>query len=281
MSCRWLLVVVVIVFSGCAVRGYHDAGAELASFQVYAPDPRILHERGAEEQARRVAEHLPSAIAQVEAGHYRRFAQPPRVHVCGTDDCFHRFVDRRLNLTAAVVYDNRLVLAPRLFDREPRRLRPVLVHELSHLHLGQRLGHYTADIPIWFHEGLASLVADGGGADLATDDDALRAIGAGRHFQPDQQHLPWVRKAAPAWDLSIHVFYRQSLLFVRHLRERDAARFRALVEALQAGENFDNAFAAAFHMNQANAARAFFAASTCSPPDGAAGCTAAAQPPSR
>jgi hypothetical protein len=280
MSHRWLLLLVFLL-SGCAVRGYHDFAAELASFHVYAPDPRIRHEPGAEEQARRVAEHLPSAIAQVEAGHYLRFLQPPRVHVCGTDDCFHRFVDRRLNLTAAVVYNNRLVLAPRLFDREPRRLRPVLVHELSHLHLGQRRGHYTAEIPIWFHEGLASLVADGGGADLATDEDALRAIGAGRHFQPDQQHLPWVRKAAPAWDLSIHVFYRQSLLFVRHLRERDAARFRALLEALQAGEDFDSAFAATFHMNQANAARQFFAAPTCTPSESAAACSPVVWPASR
>lgn len=260
---RRRFVLAALLLSGCTLPRYHDAGGELARFEVHAADPRVLFEPGAEAYARRAAEVLPDAIRRVEAGHYRPFRQAPKVHVCGTEACFHRFVDRRLNLTAAVVYDNRLVLAPRLFNREPYRLAPVLVHELSHLHLGQRRGHYTADIPIWFHEGLASLVADGGGADLATDEEAHAAIDAGRHFRPDEQHLPWERKAAPTWGLSINVFYRQSLLFVRHLRSRDEAAFRVLLDALYGGQPFDTAFAAAYHMNIAGAARLFFDGSAC------------------
>src|SRR5690606_39395807 len=58
-------------------------------------------------------------------------------------DALPIFVDPRWNFSAAVVYDNRLLLSRRLFEREPQRVSSILLHELSHLHLGQRLGHYS------------------------------------------------------------------------------------------------------------------------------------------
>jgi len=252
------IVLAVVVLPGCAVPGYRDAIDDLAAMPALASDARVRHEPGAEAYAERVAALLPDAIRQVERGHYRAFARTPVVYVCGTEACFDKVVARRLNLTAAVVYDNRLVLAPRLHDREPERLRPILVHELSHLHFGQRLGHYTQTVPVWFHEGLASLVAEGGGADLVTDAEARSAAGAGRHFLPDEQHLPWQRKMAGTWQLPISVFYRQALLFVTALRARDEQAFRRLLLALQDGQDFDAAFAEAYGRNPANAGRAYF-----------------------
>jgi hypothetical protein len=180
------------------------------------------------------------------------------VYVCGDDACFHRFVAARYNFAAAVVYDNRLVLAPRLFDREPHRLEAILVHELSHLHLGESRGHYSLAIPVWFHEGLASLVAAGGGADLASDADAWDAALRAQHFLPDEQHLPWQRRMAGSWGLPISVFYRQAMLYVRDLRSRDEPAFRRMLSLLQDGEEFDAAFAQAYHANPARLATAFF-----------------------
>ena len=195
--------------------------------------------------------------------HGRAFREPPTVYVCGDDACIDRFVDARWNFTAAVVYDNRLLLAPRLVDREPQRLLPILLHELSHLHLGQRRGHYSMSIPVWFHEGLASFVALGGGADLATDAQAWAAVAGARHFLPDEQHLPWRRRMAQSWRLPVSVFYRQALLFVRHLHARDPAAFDSLLQALQDGAEFDAAFAQAFQANPRHAAMAFFARGDC------------------
>ena len=253
-----LMLGLLSALAGCAALGYRDAMPRLASFEPLPSVPQVRYAPGAEPYAARVAAILPTAIAKVEAAHHRRFLHPPVVFVCDSDECFHRFVAKEYNFTAAVVYDNRLVLAPRLFDREPERLEPILVHELSHLHLGQQRGHYTLEIPLWFHEGLAALAADGGGADLVTDDDAWRAADRGQYFLPDEQHLPWIRKRADTWDISIHLFYRQAYLYLRDLRSRDAAAFRRLLDLLYEKEDFDAAFAQAMHANPARSGLAFF-----------------------
>jgi hypothetical protein len=248
----------IAVLAGCAAFGYRDAMPRLAGFERLPTMPQVRFAPGAEPFARRVAEILPAAIAKVEGVHERPFRDPPEVFLCDSDACFHRFVAERYNFTAAVVYDNRLVLSPRLYDRDPQRLEPILVHELSHVHLGQVRGHYTVAIPVWFHEGLAALAADGGGADLASDADAWRAADEGRHFLPDEQHLPWLRKRAETWNISIHVFYRQAFIYLRDLRTRDAGAFRRLLERLYEKEDFDAAFAQAMHANPARSGLAFF-----------------------
>jgi hypothetical protein len=247
-----------ILVTGCASSSYRDAIEDLAEFTPLVGTPQVRFTPGAEEFARRVAAALPAAVSAVETGHYRRFRTAPEIYVCDSDACFHRFVSPRYNFTAAVVYDNRLLLAPRLFDREPERLAPILTHELSHLHLGQVRGHYTPSIPIWFHEGFASLVAEGGGADLASDADAWRAVDDGKHFLPDEQHLPWERKWAGTWSLPTSVFYRQAYVYLRDLRARDEAAFRTLLDSLYQGEDFDAAFARAMHANPNRSVRAYF-----------------------
>jgi len=254
---RYLLVLCAWL-AGCASFGYQDAGESLESFEALPENGQVRYAPGAQAFARRVAVLLPAASAQVERLQYGRFRTRPTVYVCNDDDCFHRFVPARWNYTAAVVYDNRLVLAPRLFEREPERLLPILLHELSHLHMGQFRGHYSMAIPVWFHEGLASLVAKGGGADLVTDADAHGAVASGRHFEVDEQHLPWRRTRAEAWGISVSLFYRQAMLYLEHLRTRDAAAFRRLLGALQDGADFDTAFAQAYQTNPAHAARAYF-----------------------
>lgn len=247
-----------LVLGGCGSLGYRDAGDELAAFEFLREHPQVRFGPGGEAYAREVAPLLEGAVRQVEHFHGRAFREPPVVHVCGDDACFQRFVDARLNFTAAVVYDNRLLLAPRLFTRERSRLRAILVHELSHLHMGQYRGHYTLSIPVWFHEGLASLVAEGGGADLVTDDDAFQAVQASRYFLADEQHLPWQRRRAEHWGLSISVFYRQSMLFLEHLRSQNLKQFVDLLNRLQDGMAFDEAFAQTYHANPNRLAQAYF-----------------------
>jgi hypothetical protein len=255
---RCLPALLSAVLAGCAGPGYRDAGEALAAFTALAGQPQVRYAGDAEAQARQVAALLPDAVRRVEAFHQRPFREPPVVYVCDTAACFHRFVAAQWNYTAAVVYDNRLLLAPRLFERESARLRPVLLHELSHLHLGQYRGHYSMAIPVWFHEGLASLVADGGGADLVNDEEAWRSALDGKHFLADEQHLPWRRTRAEAWGISISLFYRQAMLFLAHLRARDTQAFARLLAALEDGADFDAAFAEAFQANPAHLAQAFF-----------------------
>lgn len=249
----------LLMLAGCAASpAYRDAGPRMSQFQELETEPRIRYEPGAREYAEQLAPLLPQAIAEVEAKHYRPFARPVRVYICGTPECFAGYVPEPTNLTAAVVYDNRLLLHPRLFTREPQRLAPILLHELSHLHLGQQIGHYSATVPVWFHEGLASLVADGGGADLATEQEATTAILAGEHFEPDAKHDPASRKNADEWGLPVSVFYRQSMMFVEHLKSIDEEKFRQLLLAVEDGENFDSAFEDAFGADPRTVANRFF-----------------------
>jgi hypothetical protein len=255
----WLLLPAALLLAGCAaLPGHRDAGEKLAHFQALEADPRVLHEPGAREFAERVSPLLPGAITRVEAAHYLPFAGEPRVHVCGTEACFHELVPEPPNLTAAVAYDNRLVLHPRLFNREPERLGPVLAHELSHLHLGQRIGHYSSSVPVWFHEGLASHAAGGGGADLVGEEQARAAIRAGRHFHPGERQGAGAPESAGHRDLDMSLFYRQSLMLVEHLRARSEERFRQLLLAIQRKSNFDAAFESAYGAEASRLAEEFF-----------------------
>jgi hypothetical protein len=223
-----------------------NAYKPLDRFERDEADPRIRREAGAEEWARLLAPELDEAVRAVETGHLAPFPGPVRVFLCATDECF-RFYVTTPGLTAAVVPDNRLILSPKLFGKESARRRGILVHELSHLHLGQHIGHYHFNTPIWFHEGLASLTADGYGADLATDAEAIAAIRSGQHFDPLARDKRDYRHHAQSFELSIHVFYRQAMLFVRFLRDSDEDAFRDFLRRLGENEDFDIAFGNAYN----------------------------------
>lgn len=235
-------VVLLAMLPGCALTVSNPrALMPIDSFVPLHGDGRVWVEAGFEDYGERVAAVLPDAIARVEAAHYLPFARTPRVYVCGSADCFNRYV-LTPRLSAAVVPDNRLILSPHLDGRERHRLPLLLTHELAHLHLGQRIGHYHSSLPVWFHEGWASLVAQGGGAEYATDAQAIAAIRAGRRVNLLVRDTYDNRHRAAASGLSIHEFYRQSMLMVGWIKAGDEARFRAFVLALQNNEDFDIAF---------------------------------------
>lgn len=224
---------------------------------TYPPDPRIRLEAGAEAHAARVHALLDGAVARVERVHGLPFRAPPTVYVCATAACFARQV-KTPGLTAAVVADNRLVLSPRLFSVEAGRLPDILAHELSHVHLGQRLGHFSPWIPVWFHEGLATLVAAGGGAEYASDRAACAAWRDGRRVDFGRRDVPGQRHRAEAFGLGIHEFYRQSWRAVELLRAHDPAAFRRWLIALQEGADFHIAFADAYNTDLATLLNTLF-----------------------
>jgi hypothetical protein len=238
---HWALIAAMLL-SGCALTVSDPrALTPMDSFAPLASDPRVWVEPGYEAYGERVAEALPAAIAQVEAAHYLPFASTPRVYVCGSDTCFKRYV-LTPRLSAAVVPDNRLILSPNLDGKERDRLPSLLTHELAHLHLGQRIGHYHSTMPVWFHEGWASLTAEGGGAEYATDAQAFAAIRAGRRINLSVRDAPDKRHGAGAFELNIYEFYRESMLLVGWLKAQDEARFRDLVLAVQDNADFEIAF---------------------------------------
>lgn len=254
----WFLAALLATLQGCALTVSDPrALAPLDSFAPLAGDSRVWVEPEFEAYGARVSAALPDAIARVEAAHYLPFSRPPRVYVCGTDACFKRHV-LTPKLSAAVVPDNRLILSPNLDGRESHRLPALLTHELAHLHLGQRIGHYHSTLLVWFHEGWASLVADGGGADYATDTRVFEAIQAGKRVNLTARDTPGKRHRAAASRLTIFEFYRQSMLLVGWLRAQDEARFRQLVLAVQDNADFEIAFWDAYGQAPATRLAGFF-----------------------
>lgn len=230
------------MLSGCAMTVSEPRALEpIEGFVPLATDARVWVEPGYETYGERVAAALPAAIARVETAHYLPFLHAPRVYVCGSDACFSRWV-LTPRLSAAVVPDNRLILSPNLDGRESTRLPALLTHELAHLHLGQRIGHYHSSLPVWFHEGWATLTADGGGAEYAPEAQALASIRAGRRVNLALRDTPDQRHRAAASNLNIHDFYRQSLMLVGWLKAQDEERFRQLVLAVQNNTDFEIAF---------------------------------------
>ncbi|MEW6120267.1 MAG: hypothetical protein AB1593_09280 [Pseudomonadota bacterium] len=237
----WGLLAAVLL-AGCALTVSEPRALKpIEGFVPLAGDTRIRIELGYEAYGARVAAVLPAAIAKVEAGHYRAFLRPPRVYVCGSEACFKRWV-LTPKLAAAVVPDNRLILSPNLDGKERARLPALLTHELAHLHLGQRIGHYHSTLPVWFHEGWATLTADGGGAEFASEARAYESIRAGRRVNLGLRDTPDRRHRAASSNLNIFEFYRQSMLLVAWLKAQDEARFRELVLAVQDNTDFEIAF---------------------------------------
>lgn len=222
-----------------------------AWFVVSARDPRVWLEPGAEPYAELVRAHLDQAILRVERLHGLAFRAPPRVYVCASQSCFSHWV-KTPGLIAAVVADNRLVLSPRLFGAEAQRLAGILTHELSHLHLGQRLGHFTPWLPIWFHEGLATLAAEGAGAESASDAAACQAWMSGRRVDFGRRDAPGSRHRAAAFGLTTAEFYRQSWLGLRQLWAYDSAAFRRWLLSIQDNEDYYIAFANIYNKDLAD-----------------------------
>lgn len=253
-----LVVLLVAVFAaGCATTvPKSPAGQGRTEFEVLAADPRVLHEPGATQFAERVAQLMPQAVQQVEAFHYRPFTQPVTVHVCASDKCFSDHVTSQ-NVSGATVPDNQVFLSPRLLDREAHRLPIILTHELSHLHLGQQIGHYTHRVPIWFHEGLAAYASNGGGADYASEDEARAALRLGRSFAPATLDTAETRHKAEHWHLSPYLFYRQAMMFVDHLKQAGEERFRDFMLRIQDNEDFALAFDSTYNMSLDEAGQQF------------------------
>lgn len=241
--------------AGCATAPHPELQGG-ARFETLAADTRVRFEPGAERQAQRVAELMPQAIRQVEAAHYRPFAGPVAVYVCGTERCFSDHVTST-HVSAATVPDNLVFLSPRLFEREAPRLPMILAHELSHLHLGQQIGHYAWTVPVWFHEGLAAAASHGGGADYASEDDARQALQAGRAFDPATLDTPATRHRADFWQLSPYLFYREAMMFLDHLKQRGEDRFRDFLLRVQDRQDFAQAFGSTYNMSLEEAGRQF------------------------
>ncbi len=246
-----LLLFILTSIPGCGLIKTGLASLKSTSnFHPLASDNRVLAEPGAEDLAKSVAEYLPEAINAVEKKQYRPFTKPVEVYVCNSEDSFAGQTGLSRQIRGALT--TKLFLSGKLIRPEFRgTTKAILTHELSHLHLQQRLGtyHYNADLPAWFQEGLAVIVSGGGGAETVSEGEAARAIVKGAHFTPEAQGSFFFHKSAKSYGLEPHMFYRQASLFVGYLRNLSDVRFGLFVLAIEDGKDFEKAFRSIYDMN--------------------------------
>jgi len=239
-----VLVIVLLSIAGCSL--VRHSIAVLRSTDHFIPsgnDDRILFEPGAQNYADKVASFLPSAIQQVEEKQYRHFVEPVRVYVCGSRESFKKYYGA--DVPAGVL--KKLFLSPRIFEYGDEIAKKYLTHELSHLHLQQQLGVYKmSKLPMWFKEGLATYVSNGGGANLISQKKAIDSIRAGKYFVPNKADGFIFKKTPSDFGLEPHMFYRQSMMFISYLAAINEFGFQKLLLSVESAERFSTALQSAY-----------------------------------
>lgn len=243
-------LLIAIAVAGCSnITGAAHYYKSTDRFVPLDADSRVFYEPGAEEFAREVAKAMPHAVARVEAGQYLPFKEPGRVQVCvcATKESFHDMTGRDVRAIAM----RKVFLSPRLMER-PDRIPAYLAHELSHMHLMQRIAPLNyLRLPFWFTEGLATFVSGGGGAQEVGASEAIEAIKAGKRFEPNGRGGIVFRKTPGRWGLKPQMFYRQAMLFMDFLKDEDEESFRNFILGVQNGDKVDRSFEKSFGMSLA------------------------------
>lgn len=240
-------VVLVIAFFAASPTVRNAALATLlpkTGFSATA-DLRVLAQAGQPELAQKVAAALPIALEQLASAQGVRIDKPFNVYVFASEQNYTRQGACPPGSRACAFRGN-LSLSP-LMAKELDTVLPILTHELSHVVLQQRMGMWGASrIPPWFAEGLAVLVSDGGGAEGVDAQEAYKAMVSGQRFTPDLSYSLLSQKTAASFNLPHRLFYRQSALFVRYLKEQQTTEFENLMRYLHAGMGFHKAFEKSF-----------------------------------
>ena len=230
---------------------FHDP-VDLPALQS---DARVHYESGAETCALSVAALLPPAIQRIEKAQRRPFAREPIIGVYASDKAYAMANGLEDPTIAATSRSGRVILSPRLCDRDFVRLDRVLTHELSHAHLfGWRFSPLRRRPPSWFTEGLAVMASAGGGAEDASEAAAVAAISKGyaivvgnEGLWVDLDSIPFENDPPPDSPLSRQrLAYRQAAMFVEWLSGRDSRAFNKLLQGVENGGAFGDCFRASY-----------------------------------
>lgn len=201
-------------------------------FLAVSGEARVRYEAGAEANAAVIARALPEAIAAIERAQLRPFAQPVTVWVCASERSFERY-GLGVRGAGGFVLNGRLFISPKP-QNTAERLPRLLTHELSHLHLEQRLGllRFARELPAWFKEGLAVHVS-GSGAENVSEAEGRTAILRGQIFRRHERGSLLRPQTAAREAMPAHLFYRESAMFVAYLARCDATAFARVLDDVQ------------------------------------------------
>jgi hypothetical protein len=233
--CTVAIIIFSLFMSGCTVARVANAWFQTKqAFVQCTSDFRIVCEPGSEELAKGIVPLLPDAIASVEKTHLSKFTSPVLIYAYATQESFATHSGALAYADGAVSL-GRLNLSPKLLST-PERMKGVLTHELSHLHLQMQMGSLAwARIPSWFHEGLATFVSSGGGAETVSAEEAISAFAQGKHFEPESSQWVLFPKSAASYGIAPHLYYRQAELFVKFMHDYDPGAFERMLGIIAGG----------------------------------------------
>jgi len=190
-------------------------------FIVHTADSRILYEPGAEGFADKLADFLPIAVKRVEEGHFLPFKKSFKVYVFSTQKSHNESLANTTSYPIRGAATPRNVfIAPSAFSFKGLDThRESLMHELSHLHLNQRLWFLKRRrIPSWFTEGLANIIAGSGGEGIS-EDLAIQSIKEGRHLIIPERRglLKRLTKTIQETGLTGPMYHKQNMMFVGYI----------------------------------------------------------------
>ena len=221
-------------------------------FLVLAEDTRIYYEQGAQDNALALQKILPASQKNVERILNVHFEKAIAAYVCSSQDSFNEYVFLSKNVRGAVYWE-KLFLSPGAFDRGEESLAELTTHELTHYlfntHLGEKA--HIEKIPLWFREGIAVFVANGGAgytkdkqvSDLISSKEKAAYLSGELNF--------WFVSQNPADALAKNgtanwLVYRVSALLLHYLHDTRPDSFEKLTGLLLSGVAFDQAIEASY-----------------------------------
>jgi len=209
----------------------------------------IQIESNSDEQfGRNIQNVLPDLIDSIEKKELHKFLELPNIYVCSTNKSFCRYSGAKFPGPRAKVTPKGLFVSPRL--KGAKDWREIVYHELSHVILLQYLGiyHYI-QIPIWFNEGLATYISNGGGSGNITDSAATFEILKGNHFHPVASENMLFPKSFSNDNIPPWMEYRQSMLFVKFMKEGQEKEFESFLNAVFNKKSFSKSIGNSYRVN--------------------------------
>ena len=234
-----ILLLSAVMFSRCAFTPqklyYVFGGLPKDDFLQHKEIKNIYFEKNGSDFAENVAKIYEKDKKQIELTHGFEFRKEHAVFLCVTKECYDKYAIVT-GAGAETHYSGDIILNGRKIIAE-NRVESILTHELSHAIWFE---NGVGCMPRWWEEGLAVLTSSGGGAEMTSVEEATKSIKAGKVFEPidaSSCRVFFGGDLSKKYGISWSMYYRQSEMFVKFLKERDGAAFKMTLRSLKENKN--------------------------------------------
>lgn len=254
-----VIFVVIILFVGISltqpllIKAIKAKFKSTDHFLVLKNDSRIRYEKSAKENALTLAEVLTSSESNVERILNSTFKKTIEVYICSTQEIFNEYVFLSKNVRGAVYWE-KVFLSPGAFNRGS--LTGLVQHELTHYLFNSHIGEkaHSTGVPLWFREGIAVFVANGGeNYTEGTDIFSVMKSQERKAYLSGETDF-WFKSTDPGdavgkYGTANWLLYRVGGLFVHFMHDSHPDYFDNLIQRLLSGEKFKLAVQTSYNRN--------------------------------